>query len=137
MSAVITGAATTLCPSNLHVSVTSRFSTGPRLTERVEQKFFILPHRQSVALALLRRTCRSDKEYPAGQVNSLYFDTPDLDQHGRSDSGEYTKDKVRIRWYGEEWGLHHELDCSQEAPSPSKPRRTQTSVADRSECGSS
>jgi hypothetical protein len=52
-------------------------------------------------LALLRRTCRADGEYPLGQVNSLYFDTPDLDQHQRSDSGEYAKDKIRIRWYDE------------------------------------
>jgi hypothetical protein len=39
-------------------------------------------------------------------VNSLYFDTPDLDQHQRSDSGEYAKDKIRIRWYGEEYDPH-------------------------------
>ena len=41
-----------------------------------------------------------------GQVNSLYFDTPDLDQHQRSDSGEFNKDKIRIRWYGEEYDPH-------------------------------
>jgi hypothetical protein len=41
-----------------------------------------------------------------GQVNSLYFDTPDLDQHQRSDAGEYAKDKVRIRWYGDDRDPH-------------------------------
>lgn len=104
--------AATLCPSNLHVSVTSRVATAPRLSERVEQKFFIVPHRQGMAFALLRRTCRADREYPVGQVNSLYFDTPDLDQHRRSDSGEYAKDKVRIRWYGEQHDPHRTLACS-------------------------
>jgi hypothetical protein len=94
------------CPSNLHVSVTSPSSTAPRLKERVEQKFFILPDRESVAFALLRRVCRADREFPVGQVNSLYFDTPDLDQHQRSDSGEFAKDKIRIRWYGEEYDPH-------------------------------
>jgi len=96
----------TVCPANLHVSATSRMSSAPRLRERVEQKFFILPQRESAAFALLRRTCRADREYPVGQVNSLYFDTPDLDQHQRSDSGELAKDKVRIRWYGEEYDPH-------------------------------
>jgi 3-hydroxymyristoyl/3-hydroxydecanoyl-(acyl carrier protein) dehydratase len=34
-------------------------------------------------------------------VRSLYFDTPDLDQYERSASGDFRKDKVRIRWYGD------------------------------------
>ena len=49
---------------------------------------------------MLRQVCRSDKEYPQGLVHSLYFDSADLDQYERSASGEYRKDKVRIRWYG-------------------------------------
>jgi len=93
-------------PANLHVAVTSRVPNVPPLSERVEQKFFVLPQREALAFALLRRTCRADREYAVGQVNSLYFDTPDLDQHQRSDSGEYAKDKVRIRWYGEEHDPH-------------------------------
>ncbi len=32
-------------------------------------------------------------------MNTLYFDTPDLDQYIKSASGEFKKDKVRIRWY--------------------------------------
>lgn len=103
MSAVAVGGH----PANLHVTVASRVTNAPRLSERVEQKFFVLPQREGLAFALLRRTCRADCDYPVGQVNSLYFDTPDLDQHQRSDSGEYVKDKVRIRWYGEEHDPHH------------------------------
>lgn len=34
-------------------------------------------------------------------MRSLYFDTPDLDQYERSASGDFRKDKVRIRWYGD------------------------------------
>ncbi len=93
-------------PSNLHMSVLSPASAAPPLRERVEQKFFILPSRESLVFALLRRTCREDPEYSVGQVNSLYFDTSDLDQHERSDAGEYAKDKIRIRWYGEEYDPH-------------------------------
>jgi hypothetical protein len=32
-------------------------------------------------------------------VQSLYFDTPDLEQYAWSSSGQLRKDKVRIRWY--------------------------------------
>ena len=58
-----------------------------------------MPSKLGFAYTLLRQVCRPDREYPAGQVNSLYFDTPDLDQYTRSSSGELRKDKVRIRWY--------------------------------------
>ncbi len=105
------------CPKNLHMTVTCRWSGLPKLSERVEQKFFILPQRYDTALALLRRTCRQDPEYWVGQVNSLYFDTPDLDQHQRSDAGEFNKDKIRIRWYGEECDPHR-VDCSEQSDRP-------------------
>jgi hypothetical protein len=99
------------CPPNLHMTASCRWSGLPKLSERVEQKFFILPQRHSLALGLLRRTCREDPEHSAGQVNSLYFDTPDLDQHQRSDAGEYNKDKIRIRWYDDECDPHR-ADCA-------------------------
>ena len=70
-------------------------------TQRLEQKFFVSPGNIGFAYTLLRQVCRPDREYPEGQVNSLYFDTPDLDQYMRSVSGEFKKDKVRIRWYNE------------------------------------
>jgi len=53
----------------------------------------------------LRHICRVDNEYPSEQINSLYFDTADLDQHNKSLSGDFRKDKVRIRWYGMENNL--------------------------------
>jgi hypothetical protein len=67
---------------------------------RVEQKFFVTPDRMVLALALIRRKCRWDAAYPSEQINSLYFDTPELEQHERSLAGEFAKAKVRIRWYG-------------------------------------
>jgi hypothetical protein len=93
------------CPSNLHLTVSCP-SAGFKVSERVEQKFFVLPHREALAFALLRRVCREDPEYAVGQINSLYFDTPDLDEHQRSDAGEYNKDKIRIRWYDDEFDPH-------------------------------
>ena len=74
---------------------------GGQFEQRIERKFFVKPRDIGFAHALLRQVCRPDSEYPVGQINSLYFDTADLDQHERSASGEYRKDKVRIRWYGE------------------------------------
>jgi hypothetical protein len=71
----------------------------------MERKFYVAPHRAMLAYGVLRHLCRPDGAFPAGQINSLYFDTIDLDQHRKSDSGEYDKDKVRIRWYGEEKSL--------------------------------
>ena len=69
-------------------------------TRRFERKFFVLPKNIGFAYTLLRQICRPDREYPESQVTSLYFDTPDLDQYVRSASGDFRKDKVRIRWYG-------------------------------------
>ncbi|NQT71245.1 MAG: VTC domain-containing protein [Chloroflexi bacterium] len=78
---------------------------GGQFRQRFERKFYIIPQRIDLAYALLRQFCRPDREYPHGRINSLYFDTPDLDQHERSAAGEYNKDKVRIRWYGEKENL--------------------------------
>ena len=69
--------------------------------ERFERKFAVLPRNIGFAYTLLRQVCRPDREYPRDRVNTLYFDTPDLDQYERSASGDFRKNKVRIRWYGE------------------------------------
>jgi hypothetical protein len=67
--------------------------------QRFERKFYILPKNTGFAAAMLRQLCRPDREFPRDRVRSLYFDTADLDQYERSVSGEFRKDKVRIRWY--------------------------------------
>jgi hypothetical protein len=77
-----------------------------RLVDRVEQKYFVCPGRMILALALLKRTCRRDSSYPEEQINSLYFDTPGLDEHLASLGGEFAKSKIRIRWYGQEHDPH-------------------------------
>ena len=89
-------------PDNLHLSVLCPQCTAEPLPIRVEQKFFITPKRIAYVTGLLLRVCR-DEATPMSQVNSVYFDTVDFDQHDRSMSGELAKDKVRIRWYGEEY----------------------------------
>jgi len=69
--------------------------------ERFERKFFIPPSKIAFAHGLLRHICLRDRDYPEGRVNSLYFDTPDLDQFWQSDNGDYERKKFRIRWYGD------------------------------------
>jgi hypothetical protein len=91
-------------PSNLHVS--RAISGRESLKERMEHKYFISPDAAVRALALLRRSCRYDPEFPQEQINSLYFDSPDLDQHERSLAGDLVRSKIRIRWYGDRVGPH-------------------------------
>ncbi|TAK31333.1 MAG: VTC domain-containing protein [Chloroflexota bacterium] len=68
---------------------------------RIERKFYITSQQIGLACGLLRHVCRRDAEHPVGQITSLYFDTIDLNEHRKSTSGDFRKDKVRIRWYGE------------------------------------
>ena len=68
--------------------------------QRFERKFAIRPANIGFAYTFLRQICRSDSEYPVDRITSLYFDTVDLDQYQKSASGEFRKNKVRIRWYG-------------------------------------
>lgn len=74
--------------------------TDNKPVSRFERKFSILPRNIGFALAFLKQACRPDREYPKDIVNSLYFDSADLDEYIRSASGEFRKNKVRIRWYG-------------------------------------
>lgn len=41
------------------------------------------------------------EHYPQRQVNSLYFDTPDLKFYHQTVNGDYERIKPRIRWYGD------------------------------------
>jgi hypothetical protein len=81
------------------INIDQTSANKARVDQRIERKFFIPPRHIGFAYALLRQFCLPDAQYPAEQVNSLYFDTADLEQYSRSSSGEYHKDKVRIRWY--------------------------------------
>ena len=74
--------------------------TEKSLPQRFERKYFIVAGEIGLAYGILRQICLPAAEYPSEQINSLYFDTIDLDQHERSLAGDFAKDKVRIRWYG-------------------------------------
>jgi hypothetical protein len=67
--------------------------------ERIERKFFVPPTKIHFARSLLSHICLRDSKYPQGIINSLYFDTSDLDHFQKSDDGNYEREKIRIRWY--------------------------------------
>jgi hypothetical protein len=77
-------------------------NTIDTLPERFERKYYLVPREVGFAYGLLRQICLPAREYPSEQINSLYFDTADLDQYEGSSSGDYYKDKVRLRWYGDD-----------------------------------
>ncbi len=80
---------------HVHVSAAADI----KIVQRIEQKFFILPRNLGFARTLMNDVCRPDRQFPEGQVNSLYYDTIDLAQYMRSVDGDFRKHKVRIRWY--------------------------------------
>lgn len=71
-------------------------------SSRLERKFYIEPAKIGFAYGILQHSCRLDPRYPSEQINSLYYDTAELDEHERSIAGEFKKDKVRLRWYGKD-----------------------------------
>jgi hypothetical protein len=70
------------------------------LPVRVERKFYLPPEKVEMAYGLLRTLARPDGDFFVEEINSLYFDTFELDEYERALSGDYRKNKVRIRWYG-------------------------------------
>ena len=77
-------------------------SSSKTMAERIERKFYLAPQKVGFAYGLLRQVCCQDSEFPSERINSLYFDTADLEQHNDSLAGNLVKNKVRIRWYGED-----------------------------------
>lgn len=70
-------------------------------TQRFERKFPLPEGRASHALALLRSAALPDPDHPYGVVNTVYLDTPGLESYFDALNGNFRKQKVRVRWYGE------------------------------------
>lgn len=47
----------------------------------------------------LEACCRTDPEFPAGTVCSIYYDTRDWKSLGEKIDSDYLKTKIRLRWY--------------------------------------
>jgi len=69
-----------------------------------ESKFVLSPARANFVRGWLASRCEPDPEYPAAQVSSIYFDTPDWRFLRDKDDSDFLKSKVRLRWYGDAAG---------------------------------
>ena len=76
-------------------------SQARRLDWREERKYPLPAARASLLTAWLDARLPRDAQYPVGVVTSCYYDTPQLDSYQDSADGEFTKQKLRLRWYGE------------------------------------
>lgn len=68
-------------------------------TTRFERKFYVPYHRIYHAVAMLSHHTRADPQFPTSQVQSVYYDTDDLEMFYASIDGSRVRKKVRIRWY--------------------------------------
>lgn len=66
-----------------------------------ELKYIVGNRRSRSVLQWLRCNCRPDPQFPAGVVNSIYFDTRDWQSLGEKVNSDYLKTKIRLRWYSE------------------------------------
>jgi hypothetical protein len=72
---------------------------GPLDSQRMERKFYLPDTKIAFAAQMLAHCCPADRNYPRGEIHSLYFDTEDLDYYEDSEQGSRQRVKVRIRWY--------------------------------------
>lgn len=68
---------------------------------REERKYPLPAARASLLTAWLDARLPRDAQYPEGVVTSCYYDTVNLDSYQESADGEFSKQKLRLRWYGE------------------------------------
>lgn len=68
---------------------------------REERKYPLPAARAALLTAWLDARLPRDSQYPTGTVTSCYYDTPQLDSYQESADGEFAKQKLRLRWYGD------------------------------------
>ena len=78
----------------------SRGDTGGS-DSREERKYPLPPARAPLITAWLDARVPRDPQYPEGVITSCYYDTPNLDSYQESADGEFAKQKLRLRWYGD------------------------------------
>lgn len=68
---------------------------------REERKYPLPAARAGLLTAWLDARLPRDAQYAVGVVTSCYYDTAQLDSYQDSADGEFTKQKLRLRWYGD------------------------------------
>lgn len=67
----------------------------------IERKYAIRMPNTSSFVDTLGRYVARDPLFPTGIVNTIYYDTPDLQAYRESHHGFYRRTKVRLRWYSD------------------------------------
>ena len=67
---------------------------------REERKYPLPDARAALLTAWLDARLPRDPQYPVGVITSCYYDTAQLDAYQESVDGEFAKQKLRLRWYG-------------------------------------
>lgn len=70
-------------------------------SRREERKYPLPAARAALLTAWLDARLVRDPQHPEGVVTSCYYDTPELDSYQESADGEFAKQKLRLRWYGD------------------------------------
>ncbi|MDE2966710.1 MAG: polyphosphate polymerase domain-containing protein [Chloroflexota bacterium] len=68
---------------------------------REERKYPLPAARAGLLTAWLDARLPRDPQYAEGVVTSCYYDTANLDAYQESADGEFAKQKLRLRWYGD------------------------------------
>lgn len=67
-----------------------------------EERKYPVPHsRIALISAWLDARLPRDPRYPDGVITSCYYDTPQLDDYWSAADGDFAKQKLRLRWYGD------------------------------------
>ncbi len=64
-----------------------------------ESKYLLPIWKHNQVLSALKALCQPDPKYPAGIIDSIYFDTLDFKFLREKADSDYLKTKVRLRWY--------------------------------------
>ena len=64
-----------------------------------ELKFVFPRNRTDAILSWLKARCRTDSDYPAAMVSSIYYDTVNWCSLAEKNNSDYLKTKLRLRWY--------------------------------------
>lgn len=69
-----------------------------------EIKYLVSPERTAPIATALAALCRPDPRYPANYVLTLYYDTLRRDSLAEKIDSQFSKSKVRLRWYRDRGG---------------------------------
>jgi len=81
--------------------IESTNKTKPHPASQHETKFVINNSSVHLIIQWLRCRCLPDREFPAGIVSSIYYDTRDWRFLREKINSDYLKTKVRLRWYAD------------------------------------